>query len=162
LRILGIDPGLSKTGWGVLEQSKGGCRIVDYGLITTDTHDAFPLRLAHIYDRLNDIILTFEPQVLAVENVIYVENVRTALKLGHARGVILLLAAQKGLPLVGYAPKEIKESLTGNGNASKVQMQRMVQSLLGLKSLPSPHDVADAIAVAICHFHKCRTQHVLA
>ncbi len=155
MRILGVDPGLARTGWGLLSASGHQARVLDSGVISSTSAVAFSDRLVRIYDQLRDIILKYKPDVVAVEDVIYVENIRVALKLGHARGVILLLAAQQGLPVVGYAPKEIKESLTGNGNASKLQMQRMVQSILALKDMPSPHDVADAIAVALCHFHRC-------
>ncbi len=156
MRILGVDPGLSRTGWGVLDADGTGVQLIDRGVITTTSKDAFPRRLLKIYSGLQDIVIRFAPDVVAIEDVIFVENARIALKLGQARGVVLLLAAQQNLTVASYAPKTIKESLTGNGSASKLQMQRMVKSLLGLSEIPSPHDVADAIAVALCHFHRYR------
>ncbi len=158
MRILGVDPGLSRTGWGLLEAGQAGIRLIDRGVISTTSKEAFPKRLLKIYAGLQDIVSRLAPEVLAIEDVIFVENARIALKLGQARGVVLLLAAQNDLPVASYAPKTIKESLTGNGSASKLQMQRMVKSLLGLPEMPSPHDVADAIAVALCHFHRYRNK----
>ncbi|MDQ7052248.1 MAG: crossover junction endodeoxyribonuclease RuvC [candidate division KSB1 bacterium] len=158
MRILGVDPGLSRTGWGLLEAGHAGIRLIDRGVISTTSKETFPRRLMKIYAGLQDIVSRLAPEVLAIEDVIFVENARIALKLGQARGVVLLLAAQNDLPVASYAPRTIKESLTGNGSASKLQMQRMVKSLLGLPEMPSPHDVADAIAVALCHFHRYRNK----
>jgi len=154
LRIIGVDPGLVRTGWCVLNCAARTVQVADSGVIATTTAMAFPDRLVKIYDELEKIIARFSPDVLAVEEVIFAENVRVALKLGHARGAVLIVAAKHHLPAISYAPKKIKESITGNGNASKFQVQRMVQSILGLADLPSPHDVADAMAVALCHFHR--------
>lgn len=158
MRILGVDPGLNRTGWGVLHCAGGRVRLVGSGVIATRASRAFPERLLKIHKDLQAIIKAHAPDAVAVENVIYAENVRVALKLGHAQGCVLLTASLSALPVTSYAPKEIKSALTGNGNASKVQMQRMVQSILDLSELPSPHDVADAIAVALCHFHRYSMQ----
>lgn len=157
-RILGVDPGLHRTGWGLIACDANTLRVMDKGVIMTKATTDFSARLLEIFEGLQAVIEQYVPEIVAVEDVIYAENVRVALKLGHARGSVLLAAAAKNVPVVSYAPKEIKESLTGNGSASKVQMQRMVQSILGLPELPSPHDVADAIAVALCHFHRYSMQ----
>ena len=130
--------------------------MIDCGVIATAAATEFHDRLAKIYRELNQIIISHAPQVMAVENIIYAENVKIALSLGHASGSILLVAAHNDLPVTRYAPKEIKRAITGNGNASKEQVQRMVQAILGLKEIPKPNDKADALAVGLCHVHRMR------
>ncbi len=126
-------------------------RLMEKGVITTDTKQAFPARLAKIYTSFCQILQEFTPDTVAIEKAIYAKNAQIALKLGHARGMFLLAAALKEIDIQEYTPKEIKSAVTGNGNASKEQVQRMVQAILGLGKLPTPNDVADAIAVGLCH-----------
>ncbi len=154
--VLGVDPGLNCTGWGLVIAARGSQKLAASGAIQTNARMDFLKRLDQIYQQLSRVIEEHNPSVLAVEDVIYAANVRIALKLGHARGAILLAAAHRSLPVASYAPKEIKQAVSGNGNASKEQVQRMVQSILGLQQVPSPNDIADAIAVALCHINRSR------
>lgn len=154
MRILGVDPGLSRTGWGVLTGDARQVHLQARGVIATDARLAFPERLLEIHNAMEKVIATHRPEIVAVEQSIYARNVQTALKLGHARGVILLAAARQGVEIVEYAPKAIKQSITGNGNASKEQVQRMVAALLQHEHRLQPHDITDAIAVALCHAHR--------
>ncbi len=158
--VLGIDPGLNCTGWGLVATQGGQQILLASGAIRTSSSEDFLVRLDQIYQQLREVIHEHQPAVLAVEDVIYAANVRIALKLGHARGAILLAAAHSSLPVASYAPKEIKQAVSGNGNASKEQVQRMVQSILGLRTVPSPNDIADAIAVALCHINRSRFAHL--
>lgn len=154
MRILGVDPGLGRTGWGVLTCDSRQLQLHARGVIATSAGLAFPERLLEIHSALEKVIATHRPEIVAVEQSIYARNVQTALKLGHARGVILLAAARQGVEIVEYAPKAIKQSITGNGNASKEQVQRMVAALLQHEQRLQPHDITDAIAVALCHAHR--------
>ncbi|MFQ5633380.1 MAG: crossover junction endodeoxyribonuclease RuvC, partial [bacterium] len=153
-RILGVDPGLSSTGWGVIECNDHSYRLIAKGAISTTARNDFPSRLLIIHDAISHVIETYRPGILAIEKTIYAKNIQIALNLGHVRGLLILAAVQQHLEIVEYTPKEIKASITGNGNASKLQVQKMVQSLLALGEMPSPHDVADALAVALCRFHR--------
>ena len=155
-RILVVDPGLRSTGWGVIECNDHSYRLIAKGAVSTSARNGFPSRLLIIHDAISNVIDTHRPGILAIEKTIYAKNILIALNLGHVRGLLILAAVQKHLEIVEYTPKEIKASITGNGNASKLQVQKMVQSLLALHELPTPHDVADALAVALCHFHRKR------
>ena len=124
------------------------------GVVSSSPKQPFPSRLAHLFREISEIVHQAKPNVIAIENAIYAQNAQTALKLGHARGALLLAGALKEIEIAEYTPKEVKRAVTGNGNASKEQVQRMVQSVLALSEPPTPDDVADAIAVAICHFHR--------
>jgi len=152
LLVLGIDPGTAITGYGIV---CGGAKVepVAYGVITTPAGLALPLRLQQIYDELTALISTHHPKTAAVEELFFARNARTALSVGHARGVILLALAQAGLPIYEYTPLQVKQAITGYGLAGKEQMQQMVRLLLNLDALPQPDDAADALAVAICHAH---------
>lgn len=150
-RVLGVDPGTSVTGYGVVERKGGGLISVGYGIIASPPRRGMAARLETIYRALGEIIGQYRPDCLSVEGLFFAKNVQSALKLGQARGVALLAAAQAGLPLFEYSPAEIKGAVTGYGAADKGQVQRMVASLLGLDSIPTPPDAADALAVAICH-----------
>jgi len=154
IRILGVDPGLSRTGWGLIDCNGKDVRVVSKVVIETRSSQSFPARLFLLHEGLDAIIQSYTPQVLSVESAIFAKNTQIALKLGHARGVLVLAAAQRELAISEYSPKEIKVSVTGNGNASKNQVQRMVQSILRLQEIPSPNDIADALAVAICYYHR--------
>ena len=151
MKVFGIDPGSERTGYGCVETDGRRHRLVIFGTISAKADDSFPARLARIHRELSSILATCRPDCVAVENVFHAANVRSALKLGHARGVVLLAAAEAGLPVVEYAPAEIKRAVVGYGRAEKHQVQQMVKLLLGLDKPPTPHDVADALAVAICH-----------
>ena len=151
MRILGIDPGFAIVGYGVIDYEKGKYKTVDYGKITTPAGMEMPLRLKTVYDGVLRLIETYNPDVLAVEELFFNTNVKTAIAVGHARGVIVLAAANKGLKINEYTPLQIKQAVVGYGRADKNQVQQMVKMFLGLKEVPKPDDTADALAVAICH-----------
>lgn len=149
--ILGIDPGTAIVGYGLVEINSGHLRAQDYGCIRTSSNKPAYLRLVAIYDRLKEIISASRPEIMAIEELFFNKNTRTALAVGQARGVVLLAAAHSGLPVAEYTPLEVKQAVAGFGRASKDQVQRMVQVLLDLDKAPRPDDAADALAVAICH-----------
>ncbi len=153
MKIFGIDPGSERTGYGCVETDGSRHRIVTCGAIGSSAFATFPEKLLTIHTRLASLIDACRPDAVAVESVFYASNVRSALKLGHARGVAMLAAAEAGVPVVEYTPAEIKRAVVGYGRAEKHQVQRMVKLILGLAQAPSPHDAADALAVAICHLH---------
>lgn len=156
MRILGIDPGSVSTGYGIIETDGIKHELVLYGAIKTPSRKPFHERLFKIYKDLSDILVREKAEVMAIEEVFYAANVQSALRLGHARGVALLVAAQNGLPVCEYSPLEIKSAVVGFGRAEKAQIQTMVRFLLNLPELPSPDDAADALAVAICHAHRMK------
>ncbi len=156
IRILGIDPGIGTTGYGIIETDGSKHRAVLFGIIQTQARKPFPQRLLQIHAELTRILAHETADVMAIEDVFYATNVQSALKLGHARGIPLLAAAQQGLPVYEYSPLEIKSAVVGYGRAEKRQVQAMVRLLLGLVEIPSPDDAADALAVAICHAHRLR------
>ncbi len=152
--IVGIDPGSRVTGYGIISQEGRRCRCLEYGVIqglTPGSDNDFPQRLQKIYLGLSRLLSQHTPGAIAVEGVFHAVNARTALKLGQARGVALLAAAQSGAPLFEYSPLEIKKAVVGYGRAQKTQIQMMVKTLLNLKQQPEPHDAADALAIALCH-----------
>ena len=153
MKIFGIDPGSERTGYGCVERSGSRHHLVLCGSLSAPSTATFPERLQHIHDGLTALLAECRPDCVAVENIFHARNVRSALKLGHARGVALLAASAAGLTVYEYAPAEIKRAVVGYGRAEKPQIQQMVKLLLGLEAAPSPHDVADALAVAICHLH---------
>jgi crossover junction endodeoxyribonuclease RuvC len=153
VRIFGIDPGSVRTGYGCVETDGRAVRLVTCGAIAAAAEDEFPLRLARIHRELSSLIEGCQPDCVAVEGLFHATNVQSALKLGHARGVAILAAVEAGCPVVEYAPAEIKRAVVGYGRADKHQVQQMIKLLLGLAEPPSPHDAADALAVAICHLH---------
>jgi len=153
VRIFGIDPGCERTGYGCVETNGSRHQIVACGAINAVAATTFPDKLLQIHSRLAALIAECRPDCVAIENLFHAVNVRTALKLGHARGVAMLAAVEAGLPVVEYTPAEIKRAVVGYGRAEKHQVQQMVKLMLGLPAVPSPHDAADALAVAICHIH---------
>jgi crossover junction endodeoxyribonuclease RuvC len=153
VKIFGIDPGSDRTGYGCVESSGGRHRLVICGALIAPPRATFPEKLAAIHSGLASLLARHRPDCVAVENIFHARNVRSALKLGHARGVALLAASDAGIPVAEYAPAEIKRAVVGYGRAEKPQVQQMVKLLLGLDAPPTPHDVADALAVAICHLH---------
>ena len=153
MKIFGIDPGSERTGYGCIEVIGSRHRLVICGSISAPARSTFPDKLKHIHCGLAALLALHRPDCVAVENIFYARNVRSALRLGHARGIALLAASEAGLPVAEYAPAEIKRAVVGYGRAEKDQVQQMIKLLLGLDSPPSPHDAADALAVAICHVH---------
>jgi crossover junction endodeoxyribonuclease RuvC len=153
VKIFGIDPGSERTGYGCVERSGSRHHLVLCGTLAAPAGATFPDRLKHIHAGLVTLLARSRPDCVAVESIFHARNVRSALKLGHARGVALLAASEAGLPVFEYAPAEIKRAVVGYGRAEKPQVQQMVKLLLGLDRAPSPHDVADALAVAICHLN---------
>ncbi|MCS7287339.1 MAG: crossover junction endodeoxyribonuclease RuvC [Anaerolineae bacterium] len=152
MRVLGIDPGLALTGYGLVE-GNGSLVLVEMGSVTTPSSAPLPERLKILYDDISFLLAKLRPEAVALEELFFGKNVRTAISVGQARGVIILAVAQAGIPLHEYTPLQVKEALTGYGRADKQQIQRMICFLLGLSSPPQPDDVADAVAVAICHLH---------
>lgn len=153
MRIFGIDPGSERTGYGCVE-TDGRChRLVACGAIVTDRRAGFPAQLLLIYQQLTALLREHRPECVAVESLFHAVNVRSALKLGHARGVALLAAVESGHAVAEYTPAQIKLAVVGYGRAEKHQVQEMVRIILGLPEIPTPNDAADALAVAICHVH---------
>ncbi len=156
-RVIGIDPGLNVTGYAVLEVARGGPKVCEAGVIRGRTKNSLTARLHEIHADLAELIAATQPSVMAVEQLYsHYDRPRTAILMGHARGVICLAAAQAGIPVASYASTRVKKTLTGHGRANKAQMQRAVQQELRLPKPPEPHDVADALAIALCHFYSQR------
>jgi crossover junction endodeoxyribonuclease RuvC len=153
MRVLGIDPGSLVTGFGVVEEEANSLHALAWGAVRTSAKQPLSERLRRIYDGLTEPLHTWQPDVVSVERVFFADNPKTALTLGHARGVALLTVAHANLPLVEYSALEIKMAVVGYGRAAKAQVQQMVKTLLRLQGLPQPLDAADALAAAICHVH---------
>ena len=153
MRIFGIDPGSGRTGYGCVETDGRRYRLVTCGAIASSAADSFPQRLARIHRELSQLLAACRPECVAVENLFHGVNARSALKLGHARGVAMLAAVEADCEIVEYTPAEVKRAVVGYGRADKRQIQQMIKLLLGLDEPPSPHDAADALAIAICHLH---------
>ena len=156
MRIFGIDPGSERTGYGCVESDGRRHVLVACGAVAAPPGDTFPNRLARIHSELSALLTSHRPDCVAIENVFHAANVRSALKLGHARGVAMLAAVEAGCDVVEYTPAEIKRAVVGYGRAEKQQVGQMVKLLLGLRAAPTPHDAADALAVAICHLHSMK------
>lgn len=154
LRILGIDPGLNITGYAVLEAESGAPKVIEAGVVRGKSKDSLTARLAEIHDGVTDVIATLRPSAMALEQLYsHYDHPRTSILMGHARGVICLAAAKAGIEVTSYSATQIKKVLTGNGRAPKCQMQMAVQRELRLARLPEPADVADALAIALCHYY---------
>lgn len=154
--VLGIDPGVSRCGYGCVEGTARGGRAVAVGVLTTPPSDALPSRLAALDADLRRLIADLRPEVVAVERVFFQVNARTAMSVGQASGLVLAAAAQAGCEVAEYTPNEVKQAVAGWGAAPKDQVQKMVQSLLGLAETPRPPDAADALALALCHLAMAR------
>ena len=155
--ILGLDPGLATMGYGVVEKLKNDSTIaVDYGVVLTPKEESLPVRLAMLEEGVNKILGKYKPDEIAVEELFFSKNITTGIPVAHARGVMLLTCVKYCGKLYEYTPNQIKQSLTGYGKADKIQMQRVVTSLLRLDRIPRPDDAADALAVALCHAHTSR------
>lgn len=153
MRVLGIDPGSQTMGWGVIEGTARRYSLVAYGSVRAPSSLRFPTRLLRMCNGLEEVIAEHRPDACALEDAFLATNVKVSMKLGQVRGVVMLVAEKAALELHEYSPRLIKQTVVGYGNAEKHQVQEMVRLLLALKSVPSPHDAADALAVAICHFH---------
>jgi crossover junction endodeoxyribonuclease RuvC len=157
MRVLGIDCGSEYTGYGVVEDENDQLRCVASGAIHLSSRDALEIRLKQVHDELAAQIAAHRPEVVAIEDVFYSVNAKSALKLGHVRGVAMMTAAEQSLAVVAYAPLAIKSAVVGYGRAEKSQVQQMVTRLLRLDAVPQPADAADALAIAICHIHTSAT-----
>lgn len=153
MRVFGIDPGSERTGYGCVDSDGRRHQLVQCGAVRAGVAASFPEQLSLIYRELAALIAAQRPDCVAIENIFHAVNVRSALKLGHARGVAMLAATEAGVRVVEYTPAEIKRAVVGYGRAEKTQVGQMVKLLLGLDAVPTPHDAADALAVAICHLH---------
>jgi len=154
VRVVGIDPGLHITGYGVVDGKDGALALVEAGFCSTLERDPMPDRIRSLYDDVSALFEEQKPDAAAIEQLYsHYEHPRTAILMGHARGAVMLAAAQHGVPVTSYAATMIKRSLTGNGHATKQQVQRMIAVMLGLPQPPDPPDVADALAVALCHLN---------
>jgi len=161
IRVLGLDPGIAIMGYGVIEDNDGNLTAIEYGGLTTPSKQATAQRLRSLYEGMITIIARHKPAEVAVE-LFVARNLRTALMVGQARGVALLAAANKGLPVYEYTPLQVKQRVSGYGRGEKRQVQEMVRMQLGLDCLPQPDDAADALAVAICHISEARLSRLLA
>jgi crossover junction endodeoxyribonuclease RuvC len=154
VKVFGIDPGSARTGYGCVQSDGSRHRLIACGAITTLASNSFPEKLRIIHVELGSLIAQHRPDWIAIENLFHAVNARSALKLGHARGVAMLAAVEAGVPIVEYTPAEVKQSVVGYGRAEKGQVQSMIQLLLGLSNPPTPFDASDALAIAVCHLHK--------
>ncbi len=161
MRVLGVDPGTLTSGYGIVAEEDHKIFHVVSGGISPSANQPFPKRLKKIYEELERIIGKYRPQVVVIEDLFVSKNIKSALKLGHARGVAILAAMNAGLPVFEYAPLEVKQAVVGNGKADKKQVQFMVKTLLDLQKAPHPADAADALAAAICHIHASRLREIL-
>ena len=151
--ILGVDPGSERTGFGCIETSGSRHRVIDCGALSAPPRATFPEKLLAIHHGLADLLVRHQPETVAIEDLFYAKNARSALRLGHVRGVLMLAASEAGVPVSEYSPTEVKRAVVGYGRAEKHQVREMVTLLLGMAEPPSPLDVSDALAVAICHSH---------
>lgn len=161
LIILGVDPGSIATGYGLIRSNHSQNVLIECGVIRTDSKKSLPEKLKQIFEGLSEIIAKKSPDELAIEETFYSKNAKSALVMGQARGVAILAGACAKIPVWEYSPKEVKCSIVGRGDASKLQVQYMVKNLLGLKDLPQPQDAADALAVALCHAQKMRVKSIM-
>ena len=151
MRILGIDPGLTRTGFGIIDINDDSLKLIDYGIVKPKNTDKLERRLLTIFNDMSKIIKKYNPTVVSIEEVFYGKNVKSALLLGQARGAAMLSVASNKITIFEYSAKKIKQSVTGNGNADKNQVKFMVGSILNIKNLDIPLDASDALAIALCH-----------
>ncbi|OGH21392.1 MAG: crossover junction endodeoxyribonuclease RuvC [Candidatus Levybacteria bacterium RIFCSPLOWO2_01_FULL_38_13] len=151
MRVLGIDPGIARTGWGVIESQKSKVKSQNFGCIETSSKDDVEYRLKKIYSEILKLIEKYSPDSMAIEELFFNTNAKTAFIVGQARGVILLAGAEKNIPLAIYTPLQVKIAVTGYGRAEKAQMGKMVKTILNLNSVPKPDDTADALAVGLTY-----------
>lgn len=153
MRILGIDPGIAIVGYGVIDSEVGRYKVIDYGAITTEAGLPVSVRLNMIFTAMSELIDKYKPDVMSIEELFFNKNVKTAITVAQARGVIVVAGSLKGVPIYEYTPLQIKQALVGYGRAEKSQIQQMTKMILNLPKIPKPDDVADALAIAICYTH---------
>jgi crossover junction endodeoxyribonuclease RuvC len=153
MRILGIDPGYAIVGTGIVDYVGNKFKTIDYRAVTTEANVPFEIRLKKIYDDISEIIDLYKPDFVSIEELFFNNNAKTAIAVGQARGVIILAAVNKGVPIFEYTPLQVKQSVVGYGRAEKKQVQEMTRVMLNLEKIPKPDDAADALAMAICHCH---------
>ena len=153
-RVISVDPGLNNTGFGILDYRGSQIKVVAYGLVTPPAKESIPDRLEYLNSHMNDLIDKFNPQSMAIEDSFYSQNVKSAILLGQARGVLLLSAASKGIPSMVYAPKKVKQSVTGSGSATKKQVKYMVEKILNINKPIKSLDITDALAIGLCHINQ--------
>ena len=153
-RTIGVDPGLNNTGFGILDYRGSKIKVVAYGLITPPAKESVPNRLEYLNSHMNDLIDKFKPMSMAIEDSFYSQNVKSAILLGQARGVLLLSASSKGIPSMVYAPRKVKQSVTGSGSSSKKQVKYMVEKILKIDKNISSLDITDALAIGLCHINQ--------
>jgi crossover junction endodeoxyribonuclease RuvC len=158
--ICGIDPGFAITGFGIIKYDLNKFNVLDYGVVSTDAGVNFGVRLKILNEKLEEIIKKYKPEAVAIEELFFSKNTKTAIKVGHGRGVALLTAVKSGCSVYEYTPLQIKQAITGYGRADKTQIQLMVKMLLGLKEIPKPDDAADGLAVAICHAQSHKIENI--
>lgn len=154
MRVIGFDPGINITGFGILDYDKRNAKAHGYGVIRPPKNKPLSERLKYLHDETMKLLNEFKPDVVAVEDTFYHKNFKSAMMLGQARGMVILAAARNDLPCSEFAPRKVKQSVVGNGNASKEQVQYMVQNILKLKDTPTPFDSSDALAVGICYINQ--------
>jgi len=153
-RVVSVDPGLNNTGFGILDYKGSQIKVVAYGLVKPPVKESIPNRLEYLNSHMNDLIDKFNPQSMAIEDSFYSQNVKSAILLGQARGVLLLSAASKGIPSMVYAPKKVKQSVTGSGSATKKQVKYMVEKILNINKPITSLDITDALAIGLCHINQ--------
>ena len=153
-RTIGVDPGLNNTGFGILDYKGSKIKVVAYGLITPPINESIPNRLEYLNSHMNNLIDKFNPMSMAIEDSFYSQNVKSAILLGQARGVLLLSAASRGIPSMVYAPRKVKQSVTGSGSSSKTQVKYMVEKILKIDKDISSLDITDALAIGLCHINQ--------
>ncbi len=156
MRILGIDPGFAITGFSIIDYQGNKFKLITSGAILTEAHTSFPLRLEQIYNQLNSIIVDYKPDAMAIEELFFNNNAKTAINVAQARGVILVTAKLNKVPIYEYTPLQVKQAVVGYGRADKMQVQRMVKMILHEENLPKLDDTTDSMAMAICHAHSSR------
>ena len=156
MRILGIDPGFAITGYSIIDYQGNKFKLIDSGAVTTKAGESFPLRLTKIYDDLSTIIDEYKPDAISVEELFFNNNVKTAINVAQARGVVLVVGCQKQIPTYEYTPLQIKQAVVGYGRADKIQVQKMVKTILKVENLPKLDDTTDSMAAAICHAHSAK------
>lgn len=161
MRILGIDPGYGITGYAILDYHNNKYNLVVAGAIETEAFSEFNQRLVDIYNELDNIIKEYKPQRMAIEDLFFNNNIKTGIKVAEARGIMLLAAKQNGLEINEYTPLQVKQGVTGYGRATKTQVKKMTQSILGIKKMPGLDDVNDSIAIAVCDANAGNTKSLL-
>lgn len=156
MRILGIDPGFAITGYSIIDYIGNKFNLINSGAITTKAGVAFPLRLTKIYDDLQTIVDEYKPDAISVEELFFNQNVKTAINVAQARGIILIVGCKNNIPTYEYTPLQVKQAVAGYGRADKIQVQKMVKAILNAKELPKLDDITDSMAIGICHAHSAK------